>query len=170
MAGFPRMADAGLLCRLRLATRRKARLASGETVVRATLLAIGILLVATCAFAADPIEGEWLTPTGGSKVRIGPCPNKPDLMCGVVSWLPADKAKDLDSHNPNAALRNRPILGVTTVSNFKQAAPGRWTGGKLYDPSTGKTYNGKISANPDGTLKVEGCVLMVCQAQTWKRG
>jgi uncharacterized protein (DUF2147 family) len=140
-----------------------------EKHVRAALLVIGLLLIAPRAFAADPVEGEWLTPDGGSKVRIGPCPNKSDLMCGVVSWLPASQAKHLDTRNPNAALRSRPIVGVTTVSGFKQAAPGKWTGGKLYDPGSGKTYNGKLSANSDGTLKVEGCVLMVCQTQTWKR-
>ena len=137
--------------------------------MRAALLVLGLSLVAGSALAADPVEGEWITPTGGSKVRIAPCASDPQLMCGVVSWLSAAHAKDLDKQNPDAALRNRPILGVPTVWGFKQAAPGRWTGGKLYDPKSGKTYNGKISVSPDGTLKVEGCVLMVCQSQIWKR-
>ena len=143
-------------------------MAPKEGLVRAAPLTLVLLLVSAPAFA-DPITGEWLTPTDGGKVRIGACPDKPDEMCGVVSWLPADKKNDRDTRNPDAALRSRPIVGVTTVSGFKQAAPGKWTGGKLYDPSTGKTYKGKVSANPDGTLKVEGCVLMICQAQTWKR-
>jgi uncharacterized protein (DUF2147 family) len=140
-----------------------------EDLMRTALLALGLSLVAAHAFAADPVEGEWLTPDGGSKVRISACPDKPDLMCGVVSWLPPAKVKDLDKRNPNAALRNRPILGVSTVLGFKQAAPGKWTGGKLYDPGSGKIYKGKLTANADGTLKVEGCVLMVCQSQTWRR-
>ena len=138
--------------------------------MRTALLAFGLSLIAGHAFAADPVEGEWLTPTSGSKVRIGACPEDPRLICGVVSWLAPAHAKDLDKKNPDAALRNRPILGVPTVSGFKQVAPGKWAGGKLYDPKTGKSYKGKISANPDGTLKVEGCVLMVCQTQIWKRG
>jgi uncharacterized protein (DUF2147 family) len=138
--------------------------------MRTAALAVALLLSAAPAWAADPIEGEWLTPDGGSKVRIAACPDKPEQMCGVVSWLPAAQAKDLDARNPDASLRSRPILGVPTIMGFKQAAPGKWTGGKLYDPASGKTYNGKLSANPNGTLKVEGCVLMVCQAQTWKRG
>lgn len=138
--------------------------------MRSVLLAAGLLLCAAPAFAADPVEGDWLTSDAGSKVRIGACPDQPDLMCGVVSWLPAANSKDLDTKNPNAALRTRPILGVSTMTGFKQTAPGKWTGGKLYDPASGKTYDGKISANPDGTLKVEGCVMVICQAQTWKRG
>jgi uncharacterized protein (DUF2147 family) len=137
--------------------------------MRTALLAAGLLFLASPALAADPIEGEWLTPGAGSKVRIAACPDRPGQMCGAISWLPAAKAKDLDARNPDAALKTRPILGVSTIMGFKQTAPGKWTGGKLYDPSSGKTYNGKISANPDGTLKVEGCVMMVCQAQTWKR-
>jgi len=137
--------------------------------VRLALITLVLLFISASAFAADPVAGEWLTPTDGGKVRIGACPDNPQQMCGVVSWLPADKRNDRDTRNPDAALRSRPIVGVTTVSGFKQAAPGKWTGGTLYDPSTGKTYKGKLSANPDGTLKVEGCVLMICQAQIWKR-
>lgn len=137
--------------------------------MRIAFLAAGLLLLAGPAFAADSIEGDWLTPDGGSKVHISACPDKPDRMCGVISWLPAAKAKDLDTRNPNAALRSRPILGMSTISGFKQSGPGKWTGGKLYDPASGKTYDGKLTANADGTLKVEGCVMMICQAQTWKR-
>jgi len=137
--------------------------------MRIAFLAAGLLLLAGSAFAAESIEGDWLTPDGGSKVRISACPDKPDQMCGVVSWLPADKAKDLDARNPNPALRSRPIVGVSTVSNFKPVGPGKWTGGKLYDPASGKTYDGKLTANADGTLKVEGCVAVICQTQIWKR-
>ena len=137
--------------------------------MRIVLLAAGLLLASAPAFAAGPIEGEWLTPDGGSKVRIGACPGKPEQVCGVVSWLPAAQAKDLDAKNPKAALRSRPILGAPTVLGFKPAAPGKWTGGKLYDPASGKTYDGKLSLGANGVLKVEGCVVMVCQAQTWKR-
>ena len=87
------------------------------------------------------------------------------------SWLPAsaESTKVLDEKNPNAALRSKPLLGQQVIRDFKQAAPGRWTGGKIYDPKTGKTYDSKMTANANGSLKVEGCVLMICQAQTWTR-
>lgn len=137
--------------------------------MRTALIVASLLLMPAPAFAADSIQGDWVTPHGGSKVRIGACPDNPDQMCGVVSWLPAAQAKDLDKRNPKAELRTRPILGVSTITGFKPDGPGKWTGGKLYDPSSGKSYNGKLTANADGTLKVEGCVLMVCQAQTWTR-
>jgi uncharacterized protein (DUF2147 family) len=137
--------------------------------MRTSILIAGLLLVGSPAFAADPVQGEWLTQDGGSKVRIGACAGNPSLLCGVVSWLPASEAKVLDSKNPNAQLRKRPILGTQTLSGFKRVAPGKWNGGKLYDPATGKTYSGKVSINPDGTLKVQGCVMMICEGETWKR-
>ena len=137
--------------------------------MRSALLAAGLLALAAPAFAADPVEGDWTPPDGGSKIHIAPCAGNAAQMCGKISWLPAATAKNLDSNNPSAALKARPVLGVQTFWGFKSAGPGKWTGGKLYDPSNGKTYSGKLTANANGTLKVEGCILVVCQAQTWKR-
>jgi len=134
------------------------------------LAAVLTLMAAGPALAADPVEGEWLTQSGSGKVRIGTCPGKPDRMCGAIVWLrdPAN-AVAKDKNNPDPALRTRTILGLPIVWNFRQAGPGKWTGGKIYDPESGKTYDSKIAVNANGTLKVEGCILMICQAQTWKR-
>ena len=137
--------------------------------MRTALLAAGLLALAAPAFAADPVEGDWIPPDGGSKIRIAPCADNPAQVCGKISWLPAATAKNLDSNNPKAELKTRPVLGIQTFSGFKSAGPGKWTGGKLYDPSSGKTYTGKLTAAGNGTLKVEGCVIGICQAQTWKR-
>lgn len=119
------------------------------------------------AFAADPVEGEWLTQAGTAKVRIAPCAPRADRMCGTIVWLKTPGVKDTE--NPDASLRGRPILGMNLIRDFRHAGPGRWTGGKIYDPESGRTYDSKISTNANGTLKVEGCVAIVCRAQTWKR-
>ena len=137
--------------------------------MRAALaLSLALSLAAAPAFAADPVEGEWLTQAGTAKVRIASCAGKAERMCGTVVWLKNAGAKD--TKNPDPGLRDRPILGVNLIRDFKQSGPGKWAGGRIYDPESGKTYDSKISANANGTLKVEGCVLMICQAQTWRRG
>ena len=139
--------------------------------MRLPILAAGLLLAAAPAFAADPVEGVWLTESGTGKVTIGPCPAKTNLMCGRLTWLknPAD-AVAKDNNNPDPALKSRTILGLPLIWNFKTGGkPGKWTGGKIYDPESGKTYDSKISVNANGTLKVEGCILVICQAQTWRR-
>ena len=135
--------------------------------MRAFALAAVLTLAAPPAFAADPVEGEWLTQSGSGKVRIAPCGAK---LCGNISWLrkPAD-GKANDGNNPDPKLKTRPILGLPMLWGFKPSRPGRWTDGKIYDPGSGKTYDSKLSVNANGTLKVEGCILVVCQAQTWKR-
>jgi uncharacterized protein (DUF2147 family) len=140
--------------------------------MRHLLFAAVLALAAGPAFAADPIEGDWMA-SATTKVRIAPCAGKADRMCGTIAWLknPNDKTGKpaVDGKNPDAALRARPILGLAFIRDFKRAEPGRWTGGKIYDPNSGKTYDSKMKVNPDGTLKLDGCVLMICQSQTWKR-
>ena len=137
--------------------------------MRAIAAAAVLSLAAAPALAADPVEGEWLTQSGSGKVRIGPCPKTPDKLCGNISWLRPADAKLTDENNPDPKLKTRPIMGMPMLWGFKQDAPGKWTGGKIYDPNSGKTYDSKFSVSPNGTLKVEGCVVVVCQAQTWKR-
>lgn len=138
--------------------------------MRAIALAAVLMMAAAPAYAADPVEGEWLNPAGSGKIRIAPCAGQPGKLCGTISWLkpPNDKAKD--ANNPDPKLKTRAILGMPMLWGFKSSAPGKWTGGKIYDPNSGKTYDSKLSVNANGTLKVEGCIAVLCQAQTWKRG
>ena len=137
--------------------------------MRAIAFAAVLSLAAGPALAADPVEGDWLTQSGSGKVKIAPCPGKADRLCGNISWLRPADAKATDANNPDPKLKTRPIMGMPMLWGFKPAGPGKWTGGKIYDPNSGKTYDSKIGVNANGTLKVEGCILVVCQAQTWKR-
>ena len=134
--------------------------------VRLAVLALASAAVAVPAFAADPVEGLWMVEAGTAKVRVAPCAADKARMCGQIAWLKQAGVKD--ANNPDAALRGRPLVGLLMIRDFKPAGAGKWTGGKIYDPGSGKTYSSKMSANPNGTLKVEGCVAVVCQAQTWK--
>lgn len=138
-----------------------------------TAAAVAALSAGGTAAAADPAEGVWLTPGGQSKVQVAPCRNDAKRLCGNIVWLKNPKRKDgspvLDGSNPDPKLRTRPILGLSFITGFRRDAPGRWSGGKIYNPSDGKTYASKLSIQPDGTLKVEGCVLVVCRGQTWTR-
>jgi uncharacterized protein (DUF2147 family) len=137
--------------------------------MRAIAIAVALTFAAAPAFAADPAEGEWFNQTGSAKVRIGPCPSQPGKLCGAISWLRPPNEKATDSNNPDPKLKSRSLQGMQMLWGFKSAGPGKWTGGKIYDPNSGKTYDSKVSVNANGTLKIEGCILMVCQGQTWRR-
>jgi uncharacterized protein (DUF2147 family) len=133
------------------------------------LVLAATLVAAFPAVAASPPEGVWYVQDRSAKVRIAPCGQK---LCGTVVWISdkIDKATGLppvDIKNPDPSLRSRPIVGLQLLRNFSQSADGKWTGGTIYDPKVGKTYVSKLALTPKGTLKVEGCISVVCQGQIW---
>jgi uncharacterized protein (DUF2147 family) len=140
---------------------------------RLTPLVLAASLWAGHALAADPAEGEWLVQDGKAKVRITPCAGASERLCGNIVWLRSpldeDGAPKHDAHNPDPSARNRPIVGLPLIRDFRAAGPGAWQGGKIYDPESGKTYDSKLRVAPDGTLKVAGCIAFICQTQTWRR-
>ena len=136
----------------------------------ALLAAVAALAAGSSARAADKVEGDWLTMDGGAKVRIAPCAGHADRLCGTIVWVKkAEEAQSKDIHNPDPKLRVRPILGLPLISDFKFTSAGKWGGGKIYDPRSGRTYASNMALTPDGALKVNGCIAMLCQAQTWRR-
>jgi|SRR5579859_1703732 len=139
----------------------------------AGLLATALVVANSAHASGDPALGDWLTPGGSGRIRVAACPEKPALLCGTLVWLrnPNDRsgAPLRDLANPDAALRTRPIVGISLISDFRRDATGRWVDGKIYDPNEGKTYRSKMIAQPDGTLKVAGCILVLCESQTWTR-
>jgi uncharacterized protein (DUF2147 family) len=141
----------------------------------AGLLAVALALShpVHAALAADPTFGDWLTAAGDGKVRVEPCAANPAEACGSLVWfrVPPDTppGPPHDAHNPDPALRNRPLQGILIIRDFTRKSAGDWVDGKIYDPHDGRTYRSKMSIAPDGTLKVSGCVLVFCKAQTWTR-
>jgi len=136
--------------------------------------AAGVLAWAPAAGAAsDPVFGDWLTVDGAAKVRVGPCAANPVLTCGTLLWLKDGKdaagAPKHDANNPDPALKPRPLVGVQLISDLKRDEAGVWKDGRIYVPETGRTARANVSANADGTLKVEGCVAVICQAKTWTK-
>lgn len=82
-----------------------------------------------------------------------------------------DKPK-LDIHNPDEALRDRPIVGLRLLEGFHPEGPGRWSGGRIYDPNNGKSYRCKLELEDGGkTLKIRGYVLTPLFGRTtrWQR-
>jgi uncharacterized protein (DUF2147 family) len=67
------------------------------------------------------------------------------LLCGKIVWLlrpdnPAGQP-DLDYRNPDPALRQRHLCGLTIIWGMQSNAQDQWSNGSLYDPKDGITYN-----------------------------
>ncbi len=76
---------------------------------------------------------------------------------GVTRW--GDKP-DTDRNNPDPALRDRSLKGITFLWGFTyEAKKNRWKDGKVYDPKNGKTYDAKLSLAKGGKiLKMRGYI------------
>ncbi|MEL7059165.1 MAG: DUF2147 domain-containing protein [Acidobacteriota bacterium] len=129
-------------------------------------LAVGSFVLTLLALpspvaAQDPVLGTWLTEEGEAKVRLKLCSGE---LCGFIVWLrdPLDESgqPDLDNLNPIQSLRHRPILGLRMVHSFPPEPDrrGRYTGGKIYDPDSGRTYSATITPKGPNRLQLRGFV------------
>ncbi len=128
-----------------------------------TLLPLALLLLGN----APTVEGTWRTDDGKGVVRIGACGAR---TCGWIAQV-LDRRPEVptaDVNNPDPRLRGRPMLGLPTLTGFTREGA-VWKGGKAYDPKSGRSYDASLQLNPDGSLRVTGCVLFLCQSKRWTR-
>jgi uncharacterized protein (DUF2147 family) len=141
--------------------------------VAGTVLACLLAPPPAQAAGADAIVGTWLTEDGASKVEVGAArtPDGGTVYNGKVVWLkePTRDGKPLlDANNADAALRNRPILGLQILSGFRAVAGG-WSGGTVYSPRAGKSYPAELSLTPDGRLELKVNAGIVSRTDHWTR-
>lgn len=117
--------------------------------------------------APPGIEGIWRTDDGKGLVRIGPCGAQ---TCGWIARVldAGPGVPSTDVRNPDPKLRRRPILGLPTLTGFTRDGM-VWRGGRAYDPKSGRSYRATLQLNRDGSLKVTGCVLIICRSLRWTR-
>ncbi|MFN3819591.1 DUF2147 domain-containing protein [Blastomonas sp.] len=135
-----------------------------RVIASVAIMAAAALGMAAPAHAAQSITGSWYTVGKRALVTIAPCGK---VLCGRISRLiePTKSGVTTDVNNPDPALKTRKLVGLPILSDF--VADGDKWRGKIYDPNTGKTYRSIVSPAKGGTLKVEGCIAMFCQTQTW---
>ena len=102
---------------------------------------------------AQDVVGKWKLEDGSAIVEVY---RQGDTYNGKIVWLQhpteADGSPVVDDKNPDSKLRSRRIIGLNMLSGLKKNGS-EYTGGRIYDPGNGKTYN--------CTMKVEGNVLKV---------
>lgn len=127
---------------------------------------LAALMFSAPAFAAVPVAGQWLTVEKDSVVEIAPCGK---AICGRILRIlkPQPKGPPRDVNNPDPKLRNRPVLGMTILTGFKDT--GKSWEGSIYDPRAGKTYRSYLTLQADGKLQVKGCYGPFCRSQYWAR-
>lgn len=118
-----------------------------------TLIGAGVLLSAS-AFA--DIAGNWQTYEDGKPKAIVQITKNGDVYSGKIIKGITDKAKQFE--------------GRTVITGLKADGNGKYSGGKITDPVSGKTY--KLAATESGSsLKLRGYigVKTLGRTQTWQK-
>lgn len=105
--------------------------------------------------------GYWFNEEKTSKLQIYEEGSK---FYAKIVWLkePLDKGTGkprTDNLNPDARLKNAPLLGLLVLKNFVFDGEDEWKDGTIYDPKNGKTYSCYIKFDDKpNTLKIRGYI------------
>ena len=98
-------------------------------------LSISNILLAQ--IADEKILGTYLSPKKNAKILIYKNEGK---FFGKFIWL---EKPDKDTKNPDESLRDREVLGMIFLKDFKSNGNHSWNNGSIYDPESGVTYKSK---------------------------
>ncbi len=136
------------------------------------LFIIAIICLIPFAKAQNPnsILGFWLSDTKKGKIEIFQSGNK---YYGKLVWatnlVDAKGVSRKDINNPNEKLKNRPLLNAVLFTDFIYK-DGEWDDGKIYDPTSGKTYSGTMKVKGDN-LEIRGYlgISLFGKTKVWQR-
>lgn len=120
---------------------------------RITVILAFLPLSYVFAQQADLTKGTWYNEAKTGRIQFF---MKDSRLSGKVVWLKETGIKD--AKNPDPELRSRPIIGIVNLTGFVSKDGKSWTGGKIYDPESGKTYSSKITIVNDRELDVRGYI------------
>ena len=134
------------------------------TTAAAGLLALSLATTSASAQKAEDAVGVWLNPDNGSNIEFYKCG---DGVCGKI--VKVTDGQKTDDKNPDAAKKNRPIVGLVIMDGAKKTGDNKWAG-TLYNRENGKSYSGTVTVKSKNALDLSGCVAAVlCKTVTWTR-
>ena len=137
-------------------------------------LILSILLASTFTIqqvrtAEESIVGYWLAPQSIFEIK-----NCDGALCAEIVQIFVAEGVDpksiLDSKNMDPELQSRPLIGINIFEGFNGEFNSKNTlkGGRIYNPRDGKSYKSRLRLLDNGNLRVEGCVLFICDGEEWR--
>jgi uncharacterized protein (DUF2147 family) len=117
------------------------------------LLFTYISILSISQVKADDILGDWVSEKQDSRILIFKQNNQ---YFGKIVWGKGDQIKDYK--NPVPELRNKELINLIILKEFKFNGIDAWSNGTIYDPREGKTYSCKITLKDKGLLNIRGYV------------
>ncbi|GJE28165.1 DUF2147 domain-containing protein [Methylobacterium organophilum] len=118
------------------------------------------------AASPDAIVGKWEADDGTVRLdmfRAGAAYQARFLYGNEVVEADGVTLKN-DAKNPDPALRSRSLKNIVFITGLRYA-DGEWTGGSIYDASSGRTYNAKAEMQ-GGKLHLRGFLGVSLLGQT----
>lgn len=137
------------------------------TAIRFCALAVAVSLLSTVLRAqGGGVLGDWQDPDG-SVIHIDHCGAD---VCLWIASVSRTAPATTDIHNPEPGQRGRMLCGLKIGSGFSLRDADHAAGGSLYDPKSGKTYHGMMTAE-GARLELRGYVgiPLFGRSETWTR-
>lgn len=98
---------------------------------------------------------------------IAPCGR---TLCAEIAALSPGKHPLTDMRNPDPRLRGRSLCGLRIGEGFVEVDPQHARSGRLYDPKSGHTYSGQMTAEGN-LLQLRGYLGLPIfgRSETWVR-
>ena len=135
-----------------------------------SVFALAMVMSLAGPAVAEEAAGLWSMANGKVMVKVRPCGG---TICGTIAGLKEPISKidgkpKVDRENPDPALRQRPLIGLTILIGMKPAGEDTWKGA-IYNPDDGNTYSATLTL--DGArMKVKGCVAgILCKTNNFVR-
>jgi uncharacterized protein (DUF2147 family) len=116
--------------------------------------------------AADAIIGKWEADDGS--VRLDMYKTGSEFQAVLLYGNQVVEADNVtfknDIKNPNPALRSRSLKNIVFIWGLHWNA-GEWSGGSLYDGSSGRTYSCDVQVR-DGKMQLRGYIGIAALGQT----
>ena len=114
----------------------------------------------------DALVGKWEADDGTVKLDMFKAGSEfqARMLYGNEIMEADNVTFKMDTKNPDPALRSRSLKNIVFITGLRWA-DGEWGGGSIYDASSGRTYNCRVTVK-DGKMHLRGYVGLPAMGQT----
>ncbi len=140
--------------------------------MKKSIFTLMLLAMVTFSVNAQTILGKWKTiddKTGKAKSIVEIYQSKGKVYAKIVELLDK-KLKNSRCTKCSGKDKNKPLIGLVVIKGLKKK-DGKWQGGTILDPKSGKKYKCYITLEKKNKLKVRGFLgfALIGRTQYWYR-